>query len=473
VVVANRLPVQRSDDGAWTPSPGGLASALGAVLREHGGVWVGWTGEVGPRDAPAELDGIELRTIHLNERDYEQFYLGFSNATLWPLYHDAVRAPAFHREWWQSYQEVNERYAEQVAAVAALGATVWVHDYHLQLVPKLLRERRPDLRIGFFLHIPFPPRELFMQLPWRRELVAGLLGADLVGFQVPGAATNFARLARRLSDARGTTSELQVDGRRVLVGAFPISIDGDMLNRLAAAPATKAAAQRIRADLGDPETVLLGVDRLDYTKAIDQRIRAVAELYADGTFEASRHVMVQLAVPTREDDAHYVAERRRLEQAVSEVNGEHAVVGHPAVHYHHQSLPIEELVAFYLAADVMLVTPFRDGMNLVAKEYVACRADLSGALVLSEFAGAAAELKGAFLVNPHDLEGMKEAIRRAVAVTPRDGRSRMLRMRRAVLRHDVHAWASTFLDALERHAATAPVADSTRALSPPGAAASR
>jgi trehalose 6-phosphate synthase len=472
-VVANRLPVQRSDDGEWMPSPGGLVSALGAVLREHGGVWVGWTGEVGPRDAPAELDGVELRTIHLNERDYEQFYLGFSNATLWPLYHDAVRAPAFHREWWQSYQEVNERYAEQVAAVASLGATVWVHDYHLQLVPKLLRERRPDLRIGFFLHIPFPPRELFMQLPWRRELLAGLLGADLVGFQVPGAATNFARLARRLSDARGTTTELQVDGRRVLVGAFPISIDGDMLSRLAAAPATKAAAARIRADLGDPETVLLGVDRLDYTKAIDQRIRAVAELYADGTFEASRHVMVQVAVPTREDDAHYVAERRRLEQAVSEVNGEHAAVGHPAVHYHHQSLPIEELVAFYLAADVMLVTPFRDGMNLVAKEYVACRADLSGALVLSEFAGAAAELKGAFLVNPHDLEGMKEAIRLAVAVTSRDGRSRMLRMRRAVLRHDVHAWASTFLDALERHAAIPPAADGARALSPPGAAASR
>jgi trehalose 6-phosphate synthase len=450
-----------------------LVSALGAVLREHGGVWVGWTGEIGPRDAPQHHDGIELRTIHLNERDYEQFYLGFSNATLWPLYHDAVRAPAFHREWWHAYQDVNERYAEHVAAVAALGATVWVHDYQLQLVPQLLRERRPDLRIGFFLHIPFPPRELFMQLPWRRELLAGLLGADLVGFQVPGAAANFARLARRLSGARGTASEIQVDGRRVFVGAFPISINSEELTRIASSASTKAAAARIRADLGDPETVLLGVDRLDYTKAIDQRIRAVAELYADGTFEASRHVMVQVAVPTREDDAHYVAERRRLEQVVSEVNGEHAAVGFPAIHYLHQSLPIDELVAFYLAADVMLVTPFRDGMNLVAKEYVACRADLSGALVLSEFAGAAAELKGAFLVNPHDLEGMKEAIRQAVAVTPRDGRSRMLRMRRVVLRHDVHAWASMFLDALQRHTTVASVTEGSRVLSPPGAAASR
>jgi trehalose 6-phosphate synthase len=453
-VVANRLPVQRAtgDGGGWRASPGGLVSALTAVLRDHDGVWVGWTGETGARSAPAELDGIRLETVHLTERDHEEFYLGFSNATLWPLYHDAVRSPAYHREWWYAYREVNERYASAVAAIAAPGGTVWVHDYQLQLVPRMLRELRPDLRIGFFLHIPFPPRELFLQLPWRRELLAGLLGADVVGFQVRGAASNFSRLARRLSSARGTNAEIQFEGRTVLVGAFPISVDSEQLGRLAARPEVRAAATRIRADLGDPERMLLGVDRLDYTKGIDQRIRAVAELFDDGTLVPSKHVIVQVAVPSREEDPYYLSERHVLEQIVSEVNGEHARVGHPVVHYHHQSLPIEELVAMYLAADVMLVTPFRDGMNLVAKEYVSCRADLSGALVLSEFAGAAAELGGAFMVNPHDLDGMKEAIRDAVVVAPKDGRARMLRMRRAVLRYDVHAWAASFLGTLERHA---------------------
>jgi trehalose 6-phosphate synthase len=454
VVVANRLPVHPADppSRAWQPSPGGLAPALRGVVTAKDGVWVGWTGEIGPRDAPASYEQIRLRSVHLTQRDYEEFYLGFSNATLWPLYHDAVRTPTFHRDWFHAYRDVNRRFAESAAQVASFGGTVWVHDYQLQMVPKMLRELRPDLKIGFFLHIPFPPQELFLQLPWRHAILDGLLGADLVGFQVPGAASNFSRLARRLSGARGTTSSIEYDDRTVTVGAFPISIDSAHFVERASAPEVIARARQLRADLGDPEVVLLGVDRLDYTKGIDHRIRAVAELFEDGTLHTSKHVMVQVAVPSREEDAHYASERRHLEQIVSEVNGDHALVGQPAIHYLHQSMPMDELVAMYLAADVMVVTPFRDGMNLVAKEYVACRTDLSGALVLSEFAGAAAELKGAYSVNPHDLEGMKEAIRRAISVSPREGRARMLRMRRTVLRHDVHAWASSFLGALGRSA---------------------
>jgi trehalose 6-phosphate synthase len=429
-----------------------LSSALSGVFTERDVVWVGWTGEIGPRDAPAAYEGMRLRSVHLSQRDYDEFYLGFSNATLWPLYHDAVRTPAFHRDWFHAYRDVNRRYAESAAQVASFGGTVWVHDYQLQMVPKMLRELRPDLRIGFFLHIPFPPRELFLQLPWRHAILDGLLGADLVGFQVPGAASNFSRLARRLSGAKGTTSSIEYEGRTITVGAFPISIDTPHFVERASDPAVRARSRQLRSHLGDPEIVLLGVDRLDYTKGIDHRIRAVAELFDDGTLHPSKHVMVQVAVPSREEDPHYVDERRHLEQVVSEVNGEHALVGRPAVHYLHQSMVMDELVAMYLAADVMLVTPFRDGMNLVAKEYVACRTDLSGALVLSEFAGAAAELKGAYSVNPHDLEGMKEAIRRAMAVAPREGRARMLRMRRTVLRNDVHAWATSFLGALSRSA---------------------
>jgi trehalose 6-phosphate synthase len=453
VVVANRLPVQRSllnGEESWRPSPGGLVSALTAVLQNRNGLWIGWPGTSEYGAPPRSYEGIRLKAVDLSDEEYENFYLGFSNATLWPLYHDAIRAPTFHRHWWQAYVKVNLRYAQAVADNVATNGTVWIHDYQLQLVPKMLRELRPDVRIGFFLHIPFPPIELFMQLPWRREILSGLLGADLVGFQVSQAASNFSRMARRQSSATGTDSLLDFEGRSIRVGAFPISVDSEQIIKFAHDPDIRARSIEIRKDLGEPEVVLLGVDRLDYTKGIQQRIKAVSEMFQDGSLQAGKHVMVQVAVPSRETDAHYERERHNLEQAVSEMNGEHGQVGNPVIHYLHQNLPFAELVALYLAADVMIVTPFRDGMNLVAKEYVMCRSDLTGRLVLSEFAGAAAELRGAFMVNPHDLEGVKEAIRLAVNAGPKEARDRMSRMRRKTYRRDVYDWAESFLLALQQ-----------------------
>jgi trehalose 6-phosphate synthase len=455
VVVANRLPVRHmTNNGAeeWRPSPGGLVSALTAVLQNRNGLWIGWPGTTEPSETPSptNYEGIRLKAVDINAEEYEDFYLGFSNATLWPLYHDAIRAPTFHRHWWQAYVKVNMRFAVSVAEEVAPGGTVWVHDYQLQLVPQMLRQLRPDVHIGFFLHIPFPPIELFMQLPWRKEILAGLLGADLIGFQVSQAASNFSRMARRQSAATGTDSLLDYNGRTIRVGAFPISVDCEQIITLANDPIIRARAKEIRKDLGDPELVLLGVDRLDYTKGIQQRIKAVAEMFQDGSLTPGKHVMVQVAVPSRETDAHYERERHNLEQAVSEMNGEYGQVGSPVIHYLHQNLPFAELVALYLAADVMLVTPFRDGMNLVAKEYVMCRTDLTGRLVLSEFAGAAAELRGAFMVNPHDLEGVKEAIRLAVNAGPKEAKDRMTRMRRKTYRRDVYDWANSFLLALQQ-----------------------
>ncbi len=453
VVVANRLPVQhatlRGEDG-WKPSPGGLVSALTAVLQNQNGLWIGWPGASDHEAPPLNYEGIRLKAVDMTDEEFDNFYLGFSNATLWPLYHDAIRAPTFHRHWWQAYATVNQRYAVAVAESVAPGGTVWIHDYQLQLVPQMLRELRPDVRIGFFLHIPFPPIELFMQLPWRREILSGLLGADLVGFQVTQASSNFSRMARRQSAATGTDSLLDLEGRSVRVGAFPISVDCDQIVALAHDPAIQARSREIRQDLGDPELVLLGVDRLDYTKGIQQRIKAVSELFQDGSLAPGKHVMVQVAVPSRETDAHYERERHSLEQSVSEMNGEYGQVGSPVIHYLHQNLPFDELVALYLAADVMLVTPFRDGMNLVAKEYVMCRGDLTGRLVLSEFAGAAAELRGAFMVNPHDLEGIKEAVRLAMNAGPKETRDRMSRMRRKIYRRNVYDWADGFLAALQQ-----------------------
>src|SRR6478735_6439211 len=258
VVVSNRLPVRLEEDGAgsrWQTSPGGLVSALTPVLRGRDGVWVGWTGQTDTVGHPATHEGIALHAVPLTAEEFDDFYVGFANRTLWPLYHDAIRSPSFERRWWQAYVTVNHRYAEAAAAAAGPGATVWVHDYHLQLVPMMLRALRPDVRIGFFLHIPFPPQELFVQLPWRREILEGLLGADLVGFQVPGAASNFSRLARRLTDATTAEGGLRHDGRIVRVGAFPISIDATHLAERATDPAVIERAREIRHDLGDPEIV--------------------------------------------------------------------------------------------------------------------------------------------------------------------------------------------------------------------------
>jgi trehalose 6-phosphate synthase len=395
--------------------------------------------------------------VTLSASELTDYYEGFANSTLWPLYHDVVAPPVFHRHWWNTYVRVNERFAEATAEVAGEGATVWVQDYHLQLVPRLLRELRPDLRIGFFLHIPFPPVELFLRLPWRTELIRGLLGADLVGFHLPGGAQNFLFLARRLAGASATRSavgvrtrlgEVELGDRTVRVGAFPISIDAGAFDRRARSKPVRQRAAQIREELGNPATIVLGVDRLDYTKGIDVRLRALRELYAEGRICAEDVVMVQLATPSRERVEHYQRMRQDIEHAVSWINGEFGRVGHPAVHYVHQWIPRDELTAFYVAADVMLVTPVRDGMNLVAKEYVACRHGVNGTLVLSEFAGAAAELTSAFLVNPHDLDGIKNAIAYAIAVSPKEARQRMRAMRRQVMTHDVQRWARSFLDAL-------------------------
>ena len=451
VVVANRLPVQQAaapGSDEWRPSPGGLASALTSVLQSRNGLWIGWLGGTERGDAPEQYEGIRLKAVSITPDEYEEFYLGFSNATLWPLYHDAIRAPTFHRTWWKTYQDINRRYATAAAEAVTPGGTVWIHDYQLQLVPGMLRRLRPDVRIGFFLHIPFPPSELFMQLPWRREIINGLLGADLIGLQVPHAASNFSRTARRLVGATGTDSILHYEGRVIRVGAFPITVDTSMIISRSRETSIRERAREIRRDLGNPEVVLLGVDRLDYTKGIQQRLTAINEMYAAGQLSSGTHVIVQVAVPSRESDAHYDLERHNLEQVVSAMNGDHGLVGSPVIHYLHQNLPFDELLALYLAADIMLVTPFRDGMNLVAKEYVACRTDASGRLVLSEFAGAAAELRGAFMVNPHDLDGIKEAIGLAMKAGPKEAKARMLRMRRKVLRRDVSYWAQTFLSAL-------------------------
>lgn len=461
VVVANRLPIDmvRQPDGsmAWKRSPGGLVTALEPLLRKQRGAWIGWPGLIDGSEDPIVEDGLQLHPVRLSADDVEKYYEGFSNGTLWPLYHDVIVKPIYHRDWWDSYVDVNRRFAEATSRAAAKGATVWVQDYQLQLVPKMLRTLRPDLTIGFFMHIPFPPVELFMQLPWRREIIDGLLGADLVGFHLADGAQNFLILSRRLTGAEASRASVGVrsrpgvvtmSDRRVKVGAFPISIDSAELDQKARDREIRKRAKDIRVELGNPRKILLGVDRMDYTKGIDVRLRAFSELLAEGRIKSEDTVLVQLATPSRERVEGYRILRSEIEKQVGNINGEYGEVGHPAVHYVHRAVPRDELIAFFAAADVMLVTPLRDGMNLVAKEYVACRSDLGGALVLSEFTGAAAELRQAYLTNPHDIEGVKDDIEAAINQSPEEGRRRMRALRRQVLAHDVDLWARAFLDAL-------------------------
>ncbi|MBM7367974.1 alpha,alpha-trehalose-phosphate synthase (UDP-forming) [Gordonia hydrophobica] len=458
VVVANRLPVDKRvlPDGStvWKRAPGGLVTALTPTLASRTGAWVGWSG-IPDSDENPHVDGIDIHAVPLSGDEIADYYEGFSNATLWPLYHDVLVKPEYRHDWWDTYVRVNRRFAEAASRAAAQGATVWVQDYQLQLVPAMLRELRPDLSIGFFLHIPFPPRELFSQLPWRTEILEGLLGADLIGFHLPGGAENFLSLVRRFLHADASRDAVGIrdgygtvdyDGRTVKVGSFPISIDSATVATNAAATGDRAA--QIRAELGDPDIVMLGVDRLDYTKGIDVRLAGLERLFAAGRLDPAKTVLVQLASPSRERVDSYIDIRNRIEQTVGHINGTYGTVDHPPVRYLLKPVPRDELLAYFRAADVCLVTPLRDGMNLVAKEYIASRDDLGGALVLSEFTGAAAELTEAYLVNPYDERSVDDAIE-AAATDPADVRGkRMQALHDQVMTNDVDQWAQAFLDTL-------------------------
>lgn len=450
VVIANRLPVSYDEDsGAWTTSPGGLVSALTPILQRTRGSWVGWSG-ISDREFEAfEHSDIDQVPVTLSQEEYEDFYVGFCNGTLWPLYHDSVRAPEFHRHWWRPYTEVNERFAEVAAGSLGKQDVAWVQDYQLQLVPQMIRDKVRVHRIGFYLHIPFPPVELFAKLPWRNDVLEGLLGADVLAFQSRSSRTNFAVAARRLVGAEGSSRKLHWQGREITLQVAPIGIDTSLFEEKARSEETAKAADAIRSHLGDPEVVVFGVDRLDYTKGIDLRMRALQTLFEHRPDLIGKVAFIQVAVPSREDVEEYQRIRADIEGLVGRINGDFAEVGRPPIHYLYRSVPFDELIAYYRAADIMFVTPLRDGMNLVAKEFVATRFDNTGALILSEFAGAAEQLSQAFIVNPFDLNALATTLNEAIAAASDEENPQMKALRRSVTRHDVYWWADRCLSALD------------------------
>jgi len=462
ILVANRLPLARQQ-GVWRPASGGLVTALTPVIERVGGAWVGWDEDA--QGVPARVEGLncDLHAVDLEPELVEGYYHGFTNRTLWPLFHDLVVQPVIDRSWWRSYVTVTTRFADAVSEVVEASPTppiVWIQDYHLLLLPQLLRERHPDLRIGMFLHIPFPAPELFARLPWRESLLGGMLAADSLGFHTEQYRDNFLRTVQRvLPDATVLGDRvMRDDGRRVRALAHPISIDTEDFAELARASATDAEVAALREQFGDRK-VLLGVDRLDYTKGIRHRLQAIELLLEQRPHLRGRFVFVQIAVPSRDDVEEYRRLRTQVETEVGRINGRFTEPGHDVpVHYLHRAIDRTRLAAYYRLADVMCVTPLKDGMNLVAKEFVTVRdaTDGDGVLILSEFCGTAYEFgHDAVRCNPFDVEGLATLMEGALELTSDDRRARIARMAQVVRDHDVFRWVTDELDAIWDVAGTA------------------
>jgi trehalose 6-phosphate synthase/phosphatase len=456
LVVSNRLPVTvRARDGsaAVERSAGGLATGLSGPHERMGGLWIGWPGpdeglsEGARAEVAQRLAEERLVPVPLSAEEVARYYEGYSNEVLWPLFHYAVaRLPQDVRDF-EVYERVNERFAAAVIERYQPGDLVWIHDYQLMLVPELVRERIPDARIGFFLHIPFPSSEIFRILPQRERILEGLLGSDLVGFHAAAFVRHFASSALRLLGTPTEVDRLHWRGRSVRLGVFPMGVDAAAFSQMAETPEVLTAVRAHR-DVGS--RLLVGIDRLDYTKGIPRRLAALEALLRHRSDLRGRVRLVQVAVPSRENVGAYRELRDEVEAMVGRLAGEFATSSWSPVHYLYRSLSQEEVVSLYRAADAVLVTPLRDGMNLVAKEFVASRPDGDGVLVLSEFAGAAAELSEALLVNPYDVERTAAVLERALELPEDERRARMAVLRHRVMTYDVHWWARSLISRLEQ-----------------------
>ena len=462
LIVANRLPVTvRPTEGGVEVqrSTGGLATGLMRPHEQSDGLWIGWSGADDLNaEQQAALDGelaaMRLVAVPLSADLVSRFYEGYSNGVLWPLFHYLLDQVPLQVSHWEGYVEANEAFADVVAAHYRPGDLIWVHDYQLFLLPALLRERLPGARIGFFLHIPFPSEELFRTLPSRDRLLRGVLGADLIGFHTPAYLRHF---ATSLTDILGLVVEIdrvQLPGREVRLGVFPMGVDAAALAAMASDPAIDGEVHAIRGD--GSVRILLGVDRLDYTKGIPRRLLAYERMLETHPDLREKVRLVQVAVPSRTKVGAYQDFRALVDGLVGRINGAFGTPRWVPVHYIFRALPEPDLVALFRAADVMLVTPLRDGMNLVAKEFVASRTDGDGVLVLSEFAGAAWELPEALQVNPYDLDGSAEQFYRALTMSREERRARLAPLRTRVHTFDVHRWVDSFVECLTEIAPAEP-----------------
>jgi alpha,alpha-trehalose-phosphate synthase [UDP-forming] len=463
IVVSNRLPVRLDQDDReqWRASlaSGGLVTALSPVLKRRGGVWVGWPGTTsGEADAlQAALDAAceewpyGLVPVCLDDLEVRNFYRGFANEIVWPLFHDCFNLCNFDPRYWDAYKTANRKFARTVANVVRPDDVLWVHDYHLMDAGRELRRLGVENKVGFFTHIPFPTPDIFRRLPWREEILTGLLDYDLIGFQLARDAVHFSDCLSELVGSERGGAGLYKDASSpapTKVGHFPISIDFGEFAEQAASEQVRDRAADLKAE-NQHRQLILGVDRLDYSKGLLEKLagfRYALEHYPE---LRGRITLIQHVVPSREKVPEYRSLRLRIERTVSEINGHFSEPGWIPVHYHFQTLQREELCAYYQACDICLVTSMKDGMNLVAKEYCAAQASSPGVLILSEFTGSAAELgEHALQVNPFDVVALAAAIYGAAAMDRRERAERMRRLREHVRRHDVHHWVDRYLEAL-------------------------
>lgn len=464
IVASNRLPfvLGQGADDEWRiePGAGGLVTALVPVLQDRGGVWIGWPGSVEVKGDALEqvLDRATRRTpyqvkpVLLTEEERDDFYYGFANEVIWPLFHDFPGYCTFDPDYWKAYKAVNRKFARVIAAASGPDDLVWVHDYHLMSVAQELRTLGVSSRIGFFLHIPFPPADLYVKMPWRYEILSAMLDYDLIGFQAQRDRRNFVQCLRALMkevevEGRGRVITVRVGDREVRVSVFPISIDFRAFAAEASSDEVTRRSAELRALLPHRQ-LILGVDRLDYTKGIPIKLKEFRHALLRFPQLRGKITLVQVVVPSREEITEYHNLKTEIEQLVGRINGEFAQPGWAPIHYQYRSWDRMELLAYYRAAEIALVTPLKDGMNLVAKEYCACRPDESGVLILSEFAGVASQLApGALLVNPYDVYSVSDAIYRAFTMPEEERRSRMQALRSVVAKYDIYWWVDAFLNA--------------------------
>jgi trehalose 6-phosphate synthase/phosphatase len=461
VVVSNRLPYNPSRTSGGTryvKGSGGLVTALDPILRLCNGLWIGWDGGTDPpmkekRVSISEPEGegsYQLRFVDLSEKEISHYYNSFSNRTLWPLFHNFIGMTHFNSAHWKTYFKANAYFAGTILEEANPSDIIWVQDYHLSLVPNFIRYQSPDLRPYFFLHTPFPPYDIFRILPWNKPILEGLLGSEKIGFHIKSYADNFLDCVDKILDAdvdreRGV---IGLEGRKVKVGSHPISIDYEAFHDLAMTNRVIKRVQKHRSRIGD-RVVILGVDRLDYTKGIKERLLAVERfLEKHGKFR-NRILFIQVAVPSRTRVEEYRVMKREVDETIGRINGRFTGEGWSPIQYIYRSISREELVAYYRLADIALITPGRDGMNLIAKEYVASQVDMKGVLILSEFAGAAGEMTEALLVNPYDIETVSETIYRAIKMSSKEKRERMEKMQDLGRRRDIYYWVRDFFKKIE------------------------
>ncbi|TVQ24753.1 MAG: bifunctional alpha,alpha-trehalose-phosphate synthase (UDP-forming)/trehalose-phosphatase [Spirochaetaceae bacterium] len=459
ILVSNRLSVsaQRTNEGfSYNPSVGGLATGLSSFFSRSDSLWVGWSGLADDTLTPEEREEVAgtLRTEHksvavsLSSLDLDTFYYGFCNKAIWPLFHYFPTYVDYDPTLWAAYERVNKKFFEELRQVIEPGDFVWVHDYQLMLLPGMIREEFPNTRIGFFLHIPFPSYELFRLLPWRNDILNGLLGSDLIGFHTYDYARHFLSSVRRLLGMDNNLGTIQGPNRMTKVDVFPMGIDYEKYAASSSLPEVQKEIERIRQSARG-RRIIFSVDRLDYSKGIPNRIQAFhrfLERYPDyhGKVE-----LIMIVAPSRTEVESYKELKRELDELVSTINGTYGTIDWTPILYFYRTFPFEQLTAIYRVAEVLLVTPVRDGMNLIAKEYVAARSDYQGTVVLSETAGAAREMSESLIVNPSDMDGIAEAIRTALELSPEEQEQNNRRIHRRLSRYDVQFWAHDFMDKLE------------------------